>query len=174
MTRLQFAFRAIALAAAICFALPAAANFGAPTGDPCKKFKKNSREWKECKGQLKPSEVLGAEILAKGYWLAKTGDYAKALEVLKSHPDQNDTGVLTMTGYATRHLGRVDEALGYYGKALALNPNLTNTRQYLGEAYLQKYDANAAKVQLAEIARICGSEACQDYRDLAREIAAHG
>ena len=79
--------------------------------------------------------------------------------------------MLTMIGYATRHLGRVDEALGYYGKALALNPNMTNTRQYLGEAYLQKNDVAKAKIELAVIERICGNDACQDYRDLAKEIA---
>ncbi len=151
--------------------LSAAANFGAPA-NPCKQLKKNSKAWKECMGQVKPGDTSSAaEQFAKGYWLAKTGDYAKALEILKALPNQNDTGVLTMTGYATRHLGRVDEALGYYGKALAVNPNLTDTRQYLGEAYLQKKDVAKAKVELAEIARICGSDACQDYRALEKEIA---
>ena len=172
-------FKRISLivAAATCLSLAgtlsAAANFGAPA-NPCKQFKKNSKAWKECKGQVKPDAVSNAqEQFAKGYWLAKTGDYAKALEVLRAHPNQNDAGVLTMIGYATRHLGRVDEALGYYGRALAQNPDLTNTRQYLGEAYLQKNEVAKAKVELVEIARICGSTACQDYRDLANEIAAY-
>lgn len=152
----------------------ASANFGDPAPSPCKKFKEGSKKWKACMGQVKPDDTSNAaEQFAKGYWLAKTGDYAKALEVLKAHPNQNDTGVLTMTGYATRHLGRVDEALGYYGKALAINPNLTDTRQYLGEAYLQKKDVAKAKLELAEIGRICGSGACQDYRDLAKVIAEH-
>ena len=170
---------AIVLGLTLALILPAVANFGDPAPDPCSKFKKGSKGWKECMGQVKPgadgtvSAADLAEQFARGYWLAKTGDYAKALEVLKALPDQNDTGVLTMIGYATRHLGNVDDALGYYGRALALNPNLTNTRQYLGEAYLQKNDVAKAKVELAEIARICGSEACVDYRDLAREIAAH-
>lgn len=170
MTRLQTAFRALAITSALGIALPAAANFGAPA-NPCTKFKKNSKQWKECMGQLKPDEASAAEIFTRGYWLAKTRDYAKALEVLASHPDQNDVGVLTMTGYATRHLGRVDEALVYYGKALAHNPRLTNTRQYLGEAYLQKNDVAKAKLELAEIGRICGSIACEDYRALEEEIA---
>lgn len=178
MNSLTIARTAVALAAAAGFLLVthdfAAANFGAPA-DPCGKFKKGSKQWKECMGQVKPDEPgTIAERFARGYWLAKTGDYQKALEILKALPDQNDTGVLTMIGYATRHLGRVDEALGYYSRALAANPDMTNTRQYMGEAYLQKHDLVSAKVQLDEIARICGSTACQDYRDLAREIAAHG
>lgn len=151
----------------------ASANFGAPA-NPCKQFKKNSKAWKECMGQVKPDDTSRAdEQFTKGYWLAKTGDYTQALEVLKALPNQNDAGVLTMIGYATRHLGRVDEALGYYGKALALNANLTNTRQYLGEAYLQKNDVAKAKFELAEIGRICGSTACEDYRALDKAIAVH-
>lgn len=171
-------FRRISLivAAATCLSLvgtlSAAANFGDPAPSPCKKFKEGSKKWKECMGQVKPGEHSSAEEqFAKGYWLAKTGDYAKALDVLKALPDQNNADVLTMIGYATRHLGRVDEALGYYGKALALNPNLTNTRQYLGEAYLQKNDIAKAKIELAEIGRICGGDACHDYRALDEEIA---
>ncbi len=168
---------AVVMAAAACLSLvgtmSAAANFGAPA-NPCSKLKKNSKAWKECMGQVKPDERSSAnEQFAKGYWLAKTGDYEKALEVLRALPNQNDTGVLTMIGYATRHLGRVDEALGYYGRALALNPSLTNTRQYLGEAHLQKNDVAKAKIELAVIERICGNAACQDYRDLAKEIAKH-
>ena len=174
MTAIFAAATAVAFGGAVLTADFAAANRGAPA-DPCGQYKKGSKQWKECMGQVKSGEQSSAdELFAKGYWLAKTGDYEKALQVLKAHPDQNDPGVLTMIGFATRHLGRVEEALGYYQKALALNPNMTDTRQYLGEAYLQKNDVANAKVQLAEIARICGSDACQDYRDLAREIAAHG
>ena len=169
---------ALVLGLTLALVRPAAANFGSPAPDPCGKLKKGSKDWKECMGQVKPgvngagSAADAAEQFTRGYWLAKTGDYAKALEVLRALPNQNDAGVLTMIGYATRHMGQVDEALGYYGRALALNPNMTNTRQYLGEAYLQKNDVAKARIELAEIARICGSEACVDYRDLAREIAA--
>ena len=161
---------------AVSFALVplAAANFGAPAPSPCSKFKKGTKQWKECMGQVKGDDQTSAdEILAKGYWLAKTGDYAKALAVLRSHPDQGDAGVLTMIGFATRHLGRVDEALGYYERALVKAPLMTNTRQYLGEAYLQKRDLEHAKAELSRIAQICGNEACQDFRDLASKIAAY-
>ena len=178
MATRRFKRISLIMAAAACISLvgtlSAAANFGDPAPSPCKKFKEGSKKWKECMGQVKPGDTSSAEEqFAKGYWLAKTGDYQKALDVLKALPNQDNADVLTMIGYATRHLGRVDEALGYYGKALALNPNLSNTRQYLGEAYLQKNDVSKAKLELAEIGRICGSDACQDYRDLAKEIAAH-
>ncbi len=170
VTKLVLAFGALA---ALSLAAPnfAAADFSAPA-DPCAKYKKGSKQWKECMGQVRPDDTSSVEErFSKGYWLAKTGDYAKALEVLKALPNQDDAGVLTMTGYATRHLGRVEEALGYYQKALALNPNMTNTRQYLGEAYLQMKDVAKAKTELAAIARICGNTACTDYRALDQEIS---
>ncbi len=133
----------------------------------CEKFKKGTKEWKECMAQIPQDREDG---YALGYWLAKTGDYQQALDVLSAKGDPSDPRVLTMIGYATRHLGRVDEALGYYAKALDENPNLTFTRQYLGEAYLQKGDALKAKEQLAEIGRLCAAS-CQDYQVLAAEIS---
>ena len=169
---------AIALAAVAGFALfsinpePASAHGtdsgGGGGGSKCAKFKKGSKDWKECMGQ---HAMDREDAYALGYWLAKTGEFDEALAVLTSAGDENDPRVLTMIGYATRHLGRVDEAMGYYAKALALAPNMTNTRQYLGEAFLQKGEPVRAREQLAEIATRCG-EACEDYRSLAREITA--
>lgn len=156
----------------LAFSGLASADYGAPAPSSCSKYKKGSKEWKQCMGQLKPDQNGDvSERFAYGYWLAKTGDYEKALVVLKGLPDQNDVGVLTMIGFATRHIGRVEEALGYYEKALAHNPNLTNTRQYLGEAYLQMRDLERAKGELGEIARICGNAVCEDYVKLAKEIS---
>lgn len=180
MKRIIMTGCSLALATCVTSTQMAQANMGAPkpATPSCSDLKKGSKAWKECMGKVKADEQSSAdEQFAKGYWLAKTGAYAKALDVLKALPDQDDARVLTMIGFATRHLGRVDEALGYYGKALAKNPELTNTRQYLGEAYLQKRDVAKARLELAEIGRICGSTACEDYRDLAKEIAlfeAHG
>jgi tetratricopeptide (TPR) repeat protein len=151
---------------------PAAADGPSPGGgsgaSKCSKFKKGSKEWKECMGQH--SEGL-EDAYALGYWLAKTGAYEEALAVLKGTGTESDPRVLTMIGYATRHLGRVEEALGYYDRALALNAAMTNTRQYLGEAYLQLGEPDSARAQLSEIGARCGT-GCEDYRKLADAIAA--
>lgn len=161
---------ALCLGTAFAMSAPAFANFGAPApSTKCKQFKKGSPEWKGCMGKLRLEED---EMFALGYWLAKTGDYDGALAAFASMKNQGSARVLTMAGYATRHLGRVDDALMLYGKALAANPNRTDTRQYLGEAYLQKGDTGKAKTELAEIARLCGSTACQDYQKLSTEITA--
>ena len=44
------------------------------------------------------------------------------------------------------------------------------TREYLGEAYLQKKDLPSAKGQLAEIQKRCGTT-CESYTELNDQIS---
>jgi predicted Zn-dependent protease len=118
----------------------------------------------------KGSSLDQDQVYSLGYWQAKNGHYEAALATLRSAGDQDDPRIQTMVGFTLRKLGRVDEAFGYYFKALATRPDATTTRQYLGEAYLQIGDPARAREQLAEIARRCG-RTCEDYAALAEEIA---
>jgi tetratricopeptide (TPR) repeat protein len=122
------------------------------------------------KPKPKDSSLNQDQIYSLGYWQAKGGQYAEALATLRSAADQSDPRIQTMLGFSLRKLGRIDEAMEQYSKVLALYPDRTNTRQYLGEAYLQIGELNRAKEQLAEIAKRCGV-ACEDYQLLADEIA---
>jgi Flp pilus assembly protein TadD len=110
------------------------------------------------------------ELYATGYVLAKAGDYESALEFLNAGTDRKDARFLTMIGYSTRKLGKVDEGMGFYMQALAIDPNSVTTREYLGEAYLQKKDLSDAKVQLAEIQNRCGTT-CESYTELNEQVA---
>jgi tetratricopeptide (TPR) repeat protein len=122
------------------------------------------------KPKPKDSSLRQDRLYSLGYAQAKAGDHAAALATLRAAPDQSDPRIQTMTGFALRKMGRVDEAMGYYFRALATRPEATTTRQYLGEAYLQLGDVASARGQLEEIARRCGT-ACEDYALLAEEIA---
>ena len=122
------------------------------------------------KQKQKDSSLNQDQIYSLGYWQAKNGEHDAALATLRSAPSQDDPRVQAMIGFTLRKLGRVDDAFGYYFKALATRPDATTTRQYLGEAYLQIGDPVRAREQLAEIARRCGT-ACEDYVALAEEIA---
>lgn len=139
----------------------------APKQQRCSQHKQGTAAWKKCMGRR--ALLNDAEKYAVGYWAAKSGAYAHALDVLRSASNQSDPRVQTMIGFSLRMLGHVDEAMAYYHAALAQNPELTTTRQYLGEAYLQKADRAGALEQLAEIAKRCGV-ACADYRLLAERI----
>ena len=118
----------------------------------------------------KDSKLNDDQIYSVGYWQAKDGKHAAALETLRSAANQADPRIQTMIGFSLRKLGRVDEAMGYYQKVLAAYPERTTTRQYLGEAFLQIGEPAKAKEQLAEIGKRCGT-ACEDYQLLADEIA---
>jgi tetratricopeptide (TPR) repeat protein len=152
-----------------------AAQPGYSAGDPpkpsapkCSDHKKDSPGWKRCMGQHKDDE----SAYELGYTLAKSGEYAEALTVLRSVGQQSDPRVQTMIGFSLRKMGMVDEAMAYYTAALAANPMLTNTRQYLGEAFLQKNETAKANEQLALIGARCGTT-CEDYAELAKAIAIH-
>jgi tetratricopeptide (TPR) repeat protein len=139
----------------------------APKKQRCSQHKQGTAAWRKCMGRR--TLLNDAEKYAVGYWAAKRGEYAHALDVLRSSVNQADPRVQTMIGFSLRMLQHVDEAMAYYHAALAQNPDLTTTRQYLGEAYLQKADRAGALGQLAEIAKRCGT-ACEDYRLLAERI----
>ena len=103
--------------------------------------------------------------------LAKAERYDEALATLDSMQDPNTPEALNYRGYATRNLGRVDEGIGYYLKAVSLDPRYAQVREYLGEAYVIKGDVGRAREQLRSIEAICGTD-CEEYEDLAKAIAA--
>ncbi len=105
------------------------------------------------------------------YALAKDGRYEEALATLDRLKNPNTAEALNYRGYATRKLGRTDEGIGYYLKAVALDPNYTLVREYLGEAYLVKGDVTDATAQLSTIEKLCGTT-CEPYLTLAEAIKA--
>ena len=165
------------LAGAALFALGAAPAYvtmtatdayAMPSSNPCDKYKKNSKKWKKCMGQARP-DVSDDAAYNAGYWLTKSGKYKEALAKFRQAKDQNDPKVLNYLGFTTRKLGRVEEALGYYRRALKIDPNYLQARAYMGEAFLQKGEPAKAKNQLREIEQRCGT-ACREYAELKREI----
>src|SRR4051795_7514238 len=104
------------------------------------------------------------------YALAKAERYDEAIATLDLMQDPNTPEALNDRGYATGKLGRVDEGIGYYLKAVSLDPRYAQVREYLGEAYVIKGDVGRAREQLRAIEAICGTD-CEEYEDLAKAIA---
>jgi len=101
--------------------------------------------------------------------LSREGRYDEALATLDLMQHPETAVALNYRGYATRKLGNVDEGIGYYLQSVALDPNYTLVREYLGEAYAIKGDLASAKQQLTEIEKRCGTT-CEPYQDLAEAI----
>lgn len=104
--------------------------------------------------------------------LAADERYQDVIRLLTALKREDDPRVLNYLGYAHRKEGRAEQAVGYYERALTIEPAYTAARQYLGEAWLQLGQPDKAQLQLAEIEALCG-KSCKDYRDLARAIANH-
>lgn len=166
--------KAAAIAAALCLGASAAsaetAALSKDTGPAgaCDVHGKDTMAWRTCVGAGKAG-MPSSELFYAGYWLAKSGKYEEALGYL-ALADRTDPRVLTYLGFATRKLGNVEDALPYYGKALALAPGYNVARAYLGEAYLTKGEPERAKAELAEIASRCGTS-CAEYAFLADAMA---
>jgi tetratricopeptide (TPR) repeat protein len=140
-----------------------------PLSARCDQFARASEAWNGCVGSIS-AKMPVIEAFYAGYWLAKSGKYAEALQYLHQ-ADSRDERVLTYIGFATRKLGDVDAALPYYGKALQRNPDYAVARAYLGDAYLTKGEPQKAKDELAEIGRRCGTS-CAEYAELSAHISA--
>ena len=138
---------------------------GEPKATNCDRFKKGSADWKKCTGGLR-DDMTDQEIYYSGYWLARTGQYTEALAFLRRAKVQ-DERILTYIGFATRKLGDHETAMGYYTRALTMNPDYTVARAYLGEALLERGDLAGAKVELGQIKARCGARCAEDLELLA-------
>ncbi len=134
-------------------------------------FWSNSRT--KCKTKKNRSENNADDKLyLQGRALAKSGEYAKAIELLKT-ADQTDPQVLNYLGYSYRKSGDLTTGIKYYKLALAIDPDFVLAREYLGEGYVKAGRIDLAKLELAAIEKICGT-ACEEYIDLAAVIEKGG
>lgn len=134
----------------------------------CAAGKVYDKRTKKCVAQ-KSGAVDDDTLFWSGRQLAEKGDYEEAIKVLSLARNKSDPRILNYLGYSHRKAGRVLVGLGYYEEALRIDPDYTLVREYLGEAHLQLGDVAAAKGQLAEIEKRCGT-ACEEYRELAEQI----
>ena len=136
----------------------------------CKKGQVWDKKKKKCvapqEGMLDDDSIYDA-----GHALAMAGRYDEAISVLTLAANKQDPRILNYLGYSHRHSGRVTVGLGYYEEALRIDPNYTLVREYLGEAHLQLGDVAAARNQLDEIKKRCGT-GCSEYTELSAQIDA--
>jgi tetratricopeptide (TPR) repeat protein len=175
----KFRLAAGVLSLALCAALmsPAfvspvlAQGKGEPKPSGCDRYKKGSADWKKCTRGVK-DEMSDDEIYYAGYWLARTGQYDEAIEILNKASVKNER-ILTYIGFATRKRGDHDAAMELYNRALAMNPDYTVARAYMGEALIAKGEIALAREQLAEIGTRCGMS-CAEYNELKVELSKVG
>ena len=135
---------------------------------PVQKARFTSKKTKKCVDAQRGA-VDDDSLYAAGRHLAEQGRYGEAITILSLAADKTDPRILNYLGYSHRKAGRVTVGLGYYQEALRHNPDYTLVREYMGEAYLQQGNVEAAKEQLTEIEKRCG-KGCEEYAELAKQI----
>jgi len=159
----------IILAAAPAFAASSGGSSGGTTNTQCKE----GMVWNQSKGICeKASSGLFDDktLYEQGRALALAGEYGKALALFDVIENKHDANVLTMIGYSKRKSGAVEEGIGYYHQALAIDPDNVNTREYLGEGYVVMGRLDLAQAELDKIGTLCG-QGCEQYIDLAAAMA---
>ncbi len=127
-----------------------------------------SKQERKCVAQK--SGLLSDEDLARaGRQLALDGHYQDAIKVLELAANDNDPAVLTYLGYSHRKLGNIDLGISLYKKALDIDPDNVDTREYLGEGYVSKGELDLAWLELVEIEKRCGTP-CVEYQALEKAM----
>ena len=106
------------------------------------------------------------------------GNYEAAVPLLQQvvAKDPKQADAFNYLGYAMSRAGKVEEAKGYYAKALALNPEHRGANEYLGELYLKLGDLGAAEQRLQVLDKACffGCDEFYALRDAIAEFKASG
>ncbi len=113
-------------------------------------------------GRLAYAEAVG--LINQERFPEAMAALARAEAAVGPHPD-----VLNYMGFVSRKMGRFDNAIAYYGQALALDPNHLGATEYLGELYIQMGDLGRARQQLARLDELC-AYGCAQREELARWI----
>lgn len=122
----------------------------------------------------KKSDKSSALEWINHFWAAhaliQKGDYVAGITALHALGSDEHPDVATYLGYASRKLGRYDEAKYWYDKALAADPNHVRTWAYYGMWHLEQGNRLKAADHLQKIELICGGTNCRSYKMLKAAI----
>lgn len=114
-----------------------------------------------------PDYVLAAKLI-------RGEKYSQAIPLLKNLllKDGRDADAHNLLGFGTRKLGRFEEALAHYKKALSIKPGHRGAHEYIGETYLALGRLDEARKHLAFLDDDCWLP-CEEYTDLKKAVAAY-
>ncbi len=92
-------------------------------------------------------------------------DYVGGIAVLRAMGYDDNADVATLIGYASRKLGRYDDAKLWYDRALAADPNHALTWSYYGMWQAEQGNILKAQDDLEKVKSICGTD-CRSYTAL--------
>jgi tetratricopeptide (TPR) repeat protein len=163
------------LTAACVFGFAVSVGPGLAAGDPdgTRGPQPKSDTPKEKKKKKKDSSY-NEESLRKAYQEARLliidGRYEAGIAAMHALGHDDNAEVANYIGYASRKLGRYEDAKVWYERALASDPNHARTWQYYGMWQLEQGNMLKAEDYLQKIRLICGGTDCNDYKALKEGI----
>jgi tetratricopeptide (TPR) repeat protein len=168
------ALTAVSIAAALVLApgIAAAAGAGAPSGGAGTNTQSPPAQQK--KSSAKKNRSSSLEDFVAGYKAAysliyEKGDYETAITALRALDRDDNADVANLIGYASRKLGRYDDAKVWYERSLAADPNHAVTWSYYGMWQAEQGNLLKAKDDLEKVRLICGTT-CEPYKMLKNVI----
>jgi tetratricopeptide (TPR) repeat protein len=165
-------FAALLILSAILVApeIASAAGEDSPTPPPSTNQGKQKTQTKKPKNNTSGS----AEDFLRDYHAAYALIYDKAdfeggIAALRALGYDDHPDVATLIGYASRKLGRYDDAKIWYERALAAAPNHAVTWSYYGMWQAEQGNILKAKDDLEKVRLICGTD-CRAFRMLKEAI----
>jgi tetratricopeptide (TPR) repeat protein len=160
---------AVILAAAISGAPQLAAAMGGASPSDSSGSSQGSKpsDSKSSKQKKKNDKSSSAKDFIDGYHAAYAliydkEDYQGGITALRALEHDNNADVATLLGYASRKLGRYDDAKYWYDKALVTDPKHALTWSYYGMWHAEQGNVLKAKDDLEQVRLICGTE-CKEY-----------
>jgi Tfp pilus assembly protein PilF len=101
----------------------------------------------------------------------KSGSYQRAVNLLEKvvARDSGNADAFNYLAFSHRKLGRLDPAMKFYRKALAIDAKHRGANEYIGELFLELGNLAKAKEHLAKLDDICWL-GCEEYDDLKAAI----
>ena len=161
----------LALAAALLLsAVLVAPDIAAAAGEENPTPPASQKSNKGTSTKQKKDKSSSAEDFLTGYHAAYAliydkGDYEAGITALRALGYDDNADVATLIGYASRKLGRYDDAKVWYERALAADPNHAVTWSYYGMWQAEQGNVLKAKDDLEKVRLICGTD-CKAYKML--------
>jgi tetratricopeptide (TPR) repeat protein len=125
---------------------------------------------KNTQTKKKKDKSSSAEDFLNGYHatyklICDKADYEAGIAGLRALEHDDNADVANLIGYASRKLGRYDDAKIWYERALAADPNHAVTWSYYGMWQAEQGNLLKAKDDLEKVRLICGTD-CKPYKML--------
>ena len=155
---------AVILAAAISGAPQLAAAMGSSNPEPPSQGgnKPSGKTEKKKKDKQSSAKEFLDRYHAAYAMIYDKEDFQGGITALRAMGYDDNADVATLLGYASRKVGRYDDAKYWYEKALATDPQHALTWSYYGMWHAEQGNLLKAKDDLEKVRLICGTT-CKEY-----------